>query len=197
MTIIRTLFLVAVAGCSSAPQINYYVLASPADRGALQSSRPVSERVLRLGRVTLADYLRRPGLVLETEAHRIRPAQYHRWGEPLEYGVRRALLENLSSSLPGMRVENGSSQVRPDYRLEVEIERFHGTEVGLVVLSGRWTLYTGAPGRLVASEQFDLRDEIAASGYRASVETQATLLASLSRTIASHVPEVEAGAREG
>jgi len=189
------LALLAAAACSSVPETSYYLLttSSPATAmGDVARATPPpgwpAERVLGLGRIEVADYLNQPGLVLETAEHQIRPATYHRWAEPLPRGIRRALLENLTAVLPGLRVENLSESTRRlDYRLDLVIERFHGTDQGTVVLGGRWSLASGDGQRQVAGEPFNYRERIASPGYLASVAVQAELLAQLSQAVASRL----------
>jgi uncharacterized lipoprotein YmbA len=149
-----------------------------------------SDVVLGLGRIEMPDYLLQPGLVLETAEYQIRPATYHRWGEPLPRGVRRALVENLTAALPGVRVDGTSGRDRREYQLDVEIERFHGTEQGTVALGGRWSLHHVDGHRLLASEPFIYEGTLTHPGYRASVEVQAELLARLSAAIASRFQAV-------
>ncbi len=183
------LALLLATACSSVPETSYYLLTSAAPGaavgGAESTPGEAAEAVLGLGRIELADYLRQPGLVLETAAYQIRPATYHHWGEPLPRGVRRALAANLTVALPEVRVDGDPAREdRIDYRLDVDVERFHGTEQGTVVLGGRWSLHQAKGHRLLASDQFNYQQAITQSGYRASVEVQAELLARLSEAIA-------------
>jgi uncharacterized lipoprotein YmbA len=191
--------LLVMAACSSVPETSYYLLTSstPAramDQGTARATPPLGahgEVVLGLGRIEIADYLKQPGVILETAEYQIRPATYHRWGEPLPQGIRRALLENLTVALPGFRVVSlAESRQRPDLRLDLEVERFHGTEQGVVVFGGRWSLdgVDGTPK--LTTEAFSYREEITSSGYHASVATQAKLLARLSEAIAARVAAV-------
>ncbi len=175
---------VLLGACSSMPETNYYILSSTAQAPvSVQSS---GGDALGIGRITLADYLRSSGVVMQTNDNQIKSAHYHRWGEPLQRGVRRTLADQLSSLLPEYRVETDEKDLRRlDFCLDIEIERFHALENAPAVLAGRWTLYEQAHHLILASRHFDLEEPMPRSGYSAAVNTQSALVAALGREIAA------------
>ena len=182
------LFVIVLAACGSTPETRYYVLSSPGTVPAATAGESEGETVLGLGRISLPDYLEQAGMVMQTDDHEIRSANYHLWGEPLEQGIRRSLLRQLSADMPDFRLEAGrGSQRLLDYRLDIEVESFHGTEQGLAVLSGRWTVYSMKEHALVASERFSFDAVLPESGYQALVQTQAALLARLTGDMSSRI----------
>lgn len=173
-----------LVACSGMPETNYYILSSVPETTLSPESR--GDNVLGVGRIVLADYLRQSGVIMQTDNNQIRAAHYHRWGEPLQRGVRRSLAQQLSVTLPEYRIESAQrDERRLSYRLDVEIERFHATEDGRAVLSGRWTLYRIDDRSILASKRFNLSDTIADSGYPTAVSAQSGLLSALGRGIAT------------
>ena len=180
-----TLLLV---GCGSTPETRYYLLSSPTVMPETAVDESNGRTVLGVGRISLPDYLEQAGLVMQTDDHQIRAANYHLWGEPLEHGIRRSLLQQLSADIPDLRIEGGRGSERLfDYRLDVELESFHGTEHGLAILSGRWTVYSMKEHELLASERFSFDAVLPESGYKAMVESQADLLGALTKQMSERV----------
>ena len=150
----------ALAGCSSLPETSFYMLA--ADRTESAYAAPLDGPVLGIGRVDVADYLKRRGIVTQTADFRIHAANYHRWAEPLHDGVRRSIGWQLSHALRCCRVEADPEDRRQlDYQLDVEVDRFHATAAGAVVFGGRWTLRRIDSGAIVLSQGFSLEAAMA------------------------------------
>ena len=188
MKYLNVLFVLLLAACGSIPETHYYVLSSPnlIDLRSADESR--GAEVVGVGRISFPDYLKQHGLVMQTDDHQIRAANYHLWGEPLEQGIRRVLFRHLSEAMPDFRIESRrANETQFDYRLDIELESFHGTAHGLVVLHGRWTVYAVEDRRRLASESFSFDRTLTDSGYQAMVEAQAGLLADLSRSLSTSV----------
>ncbi len=177
--------LCLLAGCSSMPETKYYILSSDAANAQMVESRG-GETVLAIRRIRLADYLRQSGLVTQTDDFQIRPAYYHRWGEPLHKGIRRNLALQLSRTMNGYRIEaEPGNHRRIAYRLDLEVEHFHANTSGIAILSGRWTLYRTEDDSILRSQQFHLSDQMEESGYRGAVHSQIALLERLSVQISA------------
>ncbi len=188
------LALCLIWGCSSVPETRYYILAS--EPVSAEVPAPTGQHVLGVGRVEIPDYLRQRGVVVQSSDHQIRAALYHRWGEPLQRGVRRSLGQALSNALPEMRVEMEQRDVRRlDYRLDIEVLNFHFTEDGLALLGGRWTVYDVSTGAIMYSTHFDIRESIAESGYSVAIRAQSALLTRLGDAIATDTRVAIAHAR--
>ncbi len=171
-----------LGACSSMPETHYYILSSTVE--APVSRQSSGGDALGIGRIRLADYLRSSGVVMQTNDNQVKSAHYHRWGEPLQRGIRRTLADQLSSLLPEYRVETNEKDLRRlDFRLDIEIERFHALDNGHAVLAGRWTVYDHEHHAILASKHFDFEAPMPGSGYSAAVSTQSALVAALGREI--------------
>ena len=131
--VIAILLLQACASTPSTP--SEYLLSGPSESSSRQHHGTVDAA---LARVAVAEYLNRPEIVVETRDGVIQPAFAHRWAEPLEAGLRRAIAR-VASDASGLVVLPDATAAAP-LLVDVTIERFHGTESGRVTLAARWTV---------------------------------------------------------
>lgn len=157
-------------GCSSAVTINYFQLPQPAISNA---SLAIDAPVLVVEPVMVASYLNTNALILQTSAVQLVKTQQQQWAEALDQQLSRILLRTLAAELPDYRVTERA--VPGAQRLLVQVEQFHGTEQGTVLLSGRFSLMPGqgAEGNSgqtgIIQQQFQLQMPQADDGYPALV----------------------------
>lgn len=168
----RALLLIALVGlvlvgCQSrpAPEVHYYLLQP--------SGKALTRGVVHVSSIELPAYLKTANLMLSVSDYEIRPAQYHLWSEPLEDGIRRVLEAELGSQLKDLDREGPSVQV------ELDIETFHATESGEIVLSGSWRLR----GEEAEGHSFSIESSLKADGYPAAVEAHVRVLSVLAKSI--------------
>ncbi len=155
-------------GCQSrpSPDVHYYLLqSSVADSG--------SEGV-EVSNIKLPAYLQGSSLMLSVSEYEIRPARYHLWSEPLEDGIRRVLEAEIAWKLKQSNKELGLVQV------DLEVDAFHATEFGRVILKGTWR--SGEEG--AESRAFSIQLKVEADGYPAAVGAHVRALSSLGAEIA-------------
>ncbi len=155
-------------GCSSAVSINYFQLPQPAISTAVPAANAA---VLVVEPVMVASYLNTNALILQTSDVQLVKTQQQQWAEALDQQLSRILLRTLAAELPGYRVTE--RPVAGAQRLLVQVEQFHGTEQGTVMLSGRFSLMPGTEGNAVHTgiiqQQFQLQMPQADDGYPALV----------------------------
>lgn len=185
---LRLLGAAAVAtmlGCAGAPTpTNEYLLRLPFEANG---ARRASSSEIAIGRVSIAPYLQRDGIVVEIEAQRIQAARDHRWAEPLPRSLRRALQEGIATAT-GREVVDAETQgpvADGTTVIDVQIHRLHGSLEGEVALAADWQL-RGADG-IVARHSFAETVLTRASGYDALVAAHVELLEALSSAIAQTV----------
>ena len=171
------LLIITLWGCSSAtPVTRYYLLSSPDQPAAEETSCSV-----KVGSATVAPYLQRTHIVLQSGANELVPAVQHRWSEPLEAGVRRLLSRCLGAGGPAER------------KAHVRIEHLHGNTDGTVVIQANWSLSSEPPVANIPvaniEEQFSASMPQPEAGYDALVSTQRQLVLQLCADIKSAVPE--------
>lgn len=159
-----------LAGCSSAVTINYFQLPQP----SISTSSPaVDAPVLVVEPVMVASYLNSNALILQTSEVQLVKTQQQQWAEALDQQLSRILQRTLAAELPAYRVTE--RPVAGAQRLLVQVEQFHGTEQGTVLLSGRFSLMPAQGKTLpggqsgIVQQQFQLQMPQADDGYPALV----------------------------
>lgn len=138
-TLIMALSLGASGGCSSVQELNYYQLAQQANTA---TSASIDAAVIVVEPVMVANYLNTNALILQTSDVQLVKTMQHQWAEALDQQLTRLLQQQLTAALPGHRVTDRAPQ-GPQQRLLVQVEQFHGTEQGMVMISGKYSLVNG------------------------------------------------------
>jgi uncharacterized lipoprotein YmbA len=184
MTKLIPLLFVALfaAGCAGGSK-SFYVLTAdgPTPTG--------SGRAIGVGPVTVAEYIDRPNLVVQSEANSLAVAEDHRWAGDLSASVARVTAANL-----GRRLGTGNVRVYPWQRddeisqqVVVDIRQLHGGADGYAVIEAGWRVYS-LPGRnLKASRTFVDREALEGDGYQPLVAAQSRLLSRLADSIAKEM----------
>ncbi len=188
----KQLLMLAVASlsaCASAPALQHYHL--PALNQSAGVDAGAATRLLGLMPVSLARHIDSQGLLFQGSEIEISEAHGHRWAEPLEDQLGRALRLQLARELPGVKVLPTRSLNPLDgvtQQLMVHVERFQGRYDGVAVLSGYWLL-RDASGRLLASGDFSLERALQADGYPALVNSLDAAWAQVGAELASALRE--------
>ncbi|MBF0133905.1 MAG: membrane integrity-associated transporter subunit PqiC [Magnetococcales bacterium] len=134
-------------GCSSilkgegSPATRYYLLSSM-NKGAAGDTAFHREIRLAMEPVELPDYLSRLQIVHRLGDHRLAFGETDLWGEDLDSGLTRVMVENFSRLMNSNNVWRlpMKNPVQPDFRLRVQFIRFEVDSDGRALLSARWTL---------------------------------------------------------
>ena len=131
--------LAALSACANAPSPRLFILTPrPAD--------PVGKlaAIVKVKRVTIAQYLDRPQLVRYTNANELTVSEFNRWSGQLADIVTSALVQNLASLLPDCKVYADSSALTlppADVVLEIDVSRFEPDPQGTVALAAQWVVH--------------------------------------------------------
>jgi uncharacterized lipoprotein YmbA len=181
----------ALFGGESAP-VNYYVLsAASADRATpLPSGGPI----FAVASVRVPQYLSQKWIVTKTGENEIDLAENDQWGSPLSDDIASVLGENLSAMIPSDRVVQlpVSASVPVDYEVRVEIVGFERRPDGSVVLVARWAVFGDGGRRLVAMTRSGFHEGDVPDDYASITKAMSSLLAELSREIASTLQRLPA-----
>ena len=130
-----------VVGCAATPPSNFYQLNESAATQLTGLERGIAVGV---GPINLPPYLDRPQIVIRGAGHKLELSEFYRWAEPLNDSVSRVIIVNLSNMLESTRVfkiPRRNKTIPLEFRIEIDIARFDGTQGGDAVLVARWTLY--------------------------------------------------------
>ncbi len=178
-----------LTGCSSAVTLNYYQLpqspeqalsVSTSNSATAQSQQPV----VIVEPVMVANYLNTNSLILQTSDVELHRTTQHLWLDALDQQLNRLLVNALQNQLPNKLVTSQALPVAADssQRLLVQVDEFHGTAQGKVVLRGRYSVLSGPQVKLYP---FQIERLQAEEGYPAMVSTMGLAVADLTRQIAA------------
>lgn len=173
--------LIALVGCSSTPSMHYYQLPQSAVVEAPQKAR----QALVVENVMVADFLDSNALVLQKSNVELLRTQQQQWVEPLGGQLSRNLRAELQRQLPDVQVlQQATREHQP--RLLVQVEQFHGSELGQVYIKVRYSLM--AKGK-VQSYEYQWQQAQPAEGYTSLVETLGRGWQEVGQHIASQISE--------
>jgi uncharacterized lipoprotein YmbA len=154
------MLLLGGCGGSTAPQTHYYLLATPTFRPSADNAD------ITVTSVTLARYLDQRGLILVSNQRQVNVAQYNFWAEPLDVGILRLMNDEFDDArYPGVG------------NVKVDIDYFHGDELGNVLLEARWMIELPGSESLTGKNVITRRQ--ATDGYEGLIETQSEMIGDL------------------
>ena len=171
-----------LAACAT-PVPTFYVL-SP--EGALPDGGGMG---IGVGPVTLAEYVDRQNIVIQSGPNKLELAESHLWAGDLDNSVSRVVATNL-----GRRVGTGNVRTYPwqrdseiDYQVAMDIREFIAGSDGYAHIEASWRIYSLPGSKLVRSKTFVAKEPIESEDYEAVVAAQSRLLGKLSADIASGI----------
>lgn len=181
-SLLLVVFLSACAGPATEP--SYYLLRTDQE---LTTRALAPSKHYALNRVTIAPYIDKGGLLLETQAGEMRPARNHLWAEPLYEGIRVYLMSEISHA-KGEDILMGKVE-KDTTRINVRIDQLHGTHDGQARLVAYWWLQKD--GKTQAAYQYAEYKALGQDGYAALAGAEKALLSDLAGKIASSLTVAE------
>lgn len=163
-SLMMALGFAAASGCSSVQELNFYQLPQQANT---VTSASIDAAVIVVEPVMVANYLNTNALILQTSDVQLVKTNQQQWAEALDQQLTRLLQQQLTATLPGHRVTDRAPQ-GPQQRLLVQVEQFHGTEQGMVLISGKYSLINGEQ---TIQQRFALELAQPEAGYPSMVAT--------------------------
>ena len=135
------IFSVALAACSTSPPVRYFSLEPVFE--VVENSAEV-QPIVGLGQLRTPNFLFRSQLVTRGRGGELVVHDFRRWSEPLDQAIHRVVAANTDSLVDGMTVIGFpyESQIRPDYRVHGNVERFDADTSGEAVLVVQWSMTT-------------------------------------------------------
>lgn len=169
-----------IGGRSNAP--DYHLLtarATPAPAAIINIS-------VGVGPIHIAQFLNRPQMVTHGGGVTLQLNDSQRWGEPLEQGIQRVLLQNIAAQT-GAETRNfpWRQNVTPDYAVRIDVIDLDKLNDGSALLDVSWVLEDLKNVRVITTQQEQLRTP---AGSGNSAEAYSDLLAQLAQHIVAHLP---------
>jgi uncharacterized lipoprotein YmbA len=183
------LAVLATGGClapRSSGTPDYYLLtalSSPAE--------PIlANTTLGVGPVRVAPFLDRPQLVTHDRAGVITLREQQRWAEPLDKGIQRVMVQNLTL-LTGANTRNfpWTRTTIPERALRLDVLDFNHDGAGKALLEVSWVLEDLKHNKLLAIGRERLEHPVNGTDHGALVEAYSALLESLAATIAARLTD--------
>ncbi len=166
------LVLVSGGGCFSLARdttpLEQYVLGGVAGGGEAAASTGHPALALGVRRLDLAAYLATPAVVVRRGEHQIAVSEFHRWAEPLDAGINRAIIGHLAARREFQRVDVApwAPAQQHDYLVQVHVARFEGVapedpaaDDGAAQVLATWEIIRPADGVVVARGTTDYREQ--------------------------------------
>lgn len=178
------LIAVLLGACGSTPRSNYYLLSADAP-GTPGSGGPS----IGVGPVTVPEYLKHREIVLNRDTHRLDLESYERWAEPLDAGILRVVILNLSKLLDTQEMQSypWPRAATPDFGIKLAVVEFsmQGDQASLVA---KWSVSATRPDKVLTQRISQLRKTSQDTGPAAVAAAYSDLLLQLSEKIAAAIP---------
>lgn len=148
--VLFVIFLSACIGGRSAPA-QYQLLTAQAEKN---SAAPLAGSSIGIGPVHVAQFLQRPQIVTHNGGTQLQVSDNSRWGEPLEQGIQRVLLQNIAA-LTGAETRNfpWRQNATPDYALRIDVIDLDKLSNGESILDVNWILEDLKNTRVIKTQQ--------------------------------------------
>lgn len=196
MILIAVICLPTLIGCvnigkGTVDPTQFYLLNAPGWENRQEPTGQEDGLVIGVGPVSIPGYLKRHQIVTRNTDNEIQLADFHRWGEHLEDGIPRVIAENISSQMPDdwVIVYPWRKDVRPDFRVSVEVYRFDAVFEGNATLNVQWILLGQDRKDVLLKRQADYTRPVTGESYGDIVAAESKLLEDLSVDIVAAIAE--------
>lgn len=135
----------ACNGClsvSNSPVPRFYTLRSINNNGESKKFNIASKVIIGIGPIEIPEYQNRPQIVTQDKDGLLKFAQFERWGESLDSGLARLILENLTVAFPQaeFQIFPCNFAIPLDYQLMVNVVQLESQLDKEVSLVAQWTI---------------------------------------------------------
>ena len=183
-TVCVVLLATCLAACGSTPQEDtYYSLVLDAASNAAVWSNDAVDITVNLARIELPSFLDSRAMAMQTGPNEVRAARHHFWAEALDESIAKVLVRDITQSASTVDIER-DRRWGADCELSVEFDRFHATDDGRALASGRYWITSEVGSR---KREFDVSRRLTVNGYSAAVSTLRESLRSVAGEIAREI----------
>lgn len=190
------LFIVFLFGCASEPnKIQYYELMSSNlannsidNNTDTQTSKISQKPLIVLEAIKFSDFLKRQGIVIQSEKYKLQISNYHRWAENIESSSSRIVLSQLEKNLENYRFENhnGRWKVTPSYKINIEFYQFQIVQNKNTITSGYFWIFDGE-NNLLEKQSFSYELPLEKKGYEYAISLLEKSLISMTKKISKMI----------
>ncbi|MDD5561708.1 MAG: PqiC family protein [Candidatus Omnitrophica bacterium] len=186
------LLIFVLSGCISAgnsPNPRFYMFKHLEDIQAAQKFSIPAGKITIIGPVSIPQYQDRPQIVTQDDKGMLDIAQFDRWGEPLDAGIARLIIEDLNLMLP-----EGTFEMFPcnfaiplDYQVIVSILQLESNLKKDLLLVAQWSIIDTESRSMLFTKRSDLIQPVEPHNYSGLADALSKAVASLSSQIAENL----------
>jgi len=186
------LLIFILSGCISAGSSldpRFYMLKQLKQDEVAQKFDIPSGIITVIGPVGIPQYLDCPQMITQNGQGMINIAQFDRWGESLDVGIARLIIEDLNLMLPG-----GTFEMFPcnfaiplNYQVIVGILQLEGNLKKDFLLVAQWSIIDANTRKMLFTKRSDLIEPINPGNYSGLADALSKAVAALSTEIAQNL----------
>ena len=185
-------FTLAISGCLSipnSPNPRFYMLKAMDKPEAGQTFPIPAGTIISIGPVDVPEYQNRQQIVTQDKNKMLNIAQFDRWGEQLNTGIMRILIENLTVLLPDADFElfPASFAIPVNYQVIVDIVQLESNLNGEVFFAAQWSIIRDNDRKMMFNKRYEARQPINPNKYSGLVKALSDICASFSKEIAKEL----------
>jgi len=183
------------SGClsvSDSPVPRFYTLQAVEQNAPAKQFDLASKVIIGIGPIEIPEYQNRPQIVTRNKDGIIKFAQFERWGESLDAGLARLILEDLTRLLP-----EAQFQIFPcnflipiDFQVIINVIQLEGQLDKDLFLSTQWTVLDLKTKKMLLTKRTQIRQPINPHTYAGLAKALSTACSSLSEEIAENLSEL-------
>jgi len=162
---------------------DHYLLTSQLPGGAAAAQPPAATFSIGVGPVRVAPFLARQQIVTHEGGNSLNILP-QRWGEPLEQGIQRVLLQNLAT-LTGAQTRGFPWRLNtaPDYALRIDVVDLDRLNGNTALLDVSWVLEDLKNRRVITTQQVRLTAPVNGGSTSALVDAYSNLWQQLAQRV--------------
>lgn len=186
------LFIFILSGCilaGSSLDSRFYMLKQLGEKEVTQKFNIPPGVITVIGPVGIPQYLNRPQMITRDGKGMINIAQFDRWGESLDAGIGRLIIEDLNLMLPG-----GTFEMFPcnfaiplNYQVIVGILQLDANLKQDFLLAVQWSIIDADTRKMLFTKRSDLVQSITPCNYSGLADALSKAVTSLSVEIAKNL----------
>jgi uncharacterized protein len=148
--------------------------------------------IIGVGPVEIPAYQNRPQIVTRDKDGMLTFAQFERWGEALDSGLERLILENLAAMLPQaeFQIFPCNFDIPLDYQVIINVMQLESQLDTEIFLSVQWTIIDSKTKEMLLTKRSQIRQAINPHTYFGLAQTLSKSCSLLSTEIAEKLSEL-------
>jgi uncharacterized lipoprotein YmbA len=189
------LFSFVFGGCisiSNSPVPKFYTLRLIDNAGESRKFDIASKAIIGIGPIDIPEYQNRPHMVTQDKDGMLKFAQFERWGESLDSGLARLILENLTLMLPSaeFQIFPCNFAIPLDYQIIINVVQLESQLDKEVSLVTQWTIVDAKTKKMLLTKRSQIRQAINPHTYSGLAQALSRACSLLSSEIAENLAKL-------